>query len=322
MEEKVVSKGCFVSSLVCRLLKCEKPVDSLQTEGVFMKIAFSLFVFLLISFYSISQNICEKYTQNLIGKDSFYDYYNIGKDKHIDTLLAIIDNSSQIYKAFYDFNYCFSNGIIKYYNSARKADKCIENDTMDYYIYAFQPGKQTVTKFYTPSCELVAEGVWYYQGFNGFYRDYYDNGNIKSEGSFSSNDYKDGIWKYYDKFGNEIRIEEWDVARLISIKKVDSNTACIDTIIAVVPNTNNINEIIHKHGNYCYFNNQLHFYKSRKKAQRKCKRYNDLDSVVQRICAYNTVFIFYSKNGEKLVEGNWYFNYFNGFYKDYYKNGH
>lgn len=63
--------------------------------------------------------------------------------------------------------------------------------------------------FKTKAGSLIAEGNWNIEYFSGFYKDYYPNGNIKSEGEKFS-DCKVNKWNYYNAEGKRIREEIYD----------------------------------------------------------------------------------------------------------------
>lgn len=63
--------------------------------------------------------------------------------------------------------------------------------------------------FKTKAGSLIAEGNWNIEYFSGYYKDYYLNGNIKSEGEKFS-DYKIKKWNYYNAEGKRIREEIYD----------------------------------------------------------------------------------------------------------------
>lgn len=68
-------------------------------------------------------------------------------------------------------------------------------------------------KFYNKDSIVILEGIWNPEFFMGPYKEYYDNGKIKTEGEYSESDVaeecgiKKGRWVYYKKNGKVKRIE-------------------------------------------------------------------------------------------------------------------
>ncbi|MCA6437408.1 MAG: hypothetical protein IM600_03755 [Bacteroidetes bacterium] len=56
-------------------------------------------------------------------------------------------------------------------------------------------------KFYNKDSIIVEEGIWHREYFEGIYKEYYDNGVLKTKGYFSQDGDRKEKWFFYDKRG-------------------------------------------------------------------------------------------------------------------------
>jgi antitoxin component YwqK of YwqJK toxin-antitoxin module len=83
---------------------------------------------------------------------------------------------------------------------AQRIGKLFTCNTKNYYKFF---------RFYTSGWDLIAEGYWDAEGFQGIYREFYKSGKLKEEGS-RNGELKTGHWKFYDESGKLVKEELHD----------------------------------------------------------------------------------------------------------------
>ena len=101
----------------------------------------------------------------------------------------------------------------KYYYNGKEIDS-LKYAKIDRYSESICDGLFEVAagkycKFYNKDSIVILEGIWNPEFFKGPYKEYYNNGKIKTEGEYSTieSEYgtKTGKWVYYKKSGRVIK---------------------------------------------------------------------------------------------------------------------
>lgn len=128
--------------------------------------------------------------------------------------------------------------IFKKYNDFTKKDDLLVNSYLvgdSLFFYRTKAAKKALTFnqawdmehpvmignpyciFVTKDKKIIAEGYWTFETFYGLVKEYFPNGNLKSEGVYVSGA-KDEVWKYYNELGVKITEELYNNGTLISTK--------------------------------------------------------------------------------------------------------
>lgn len=139
----------------------------------------------------------------LIAKQGFCNNQTISDTINIcDTIIIVIKKfKSNIDSATFSINIVGKKKNIFYSNTEKKfrykKNKSIWNDNGSYFIFYL----------YKKNGRKLEEGYWAIEAWHdGYYKHYYPNGNIKSEGVYIENQ-KTGKWIYYDETGTVIKTE-------------------------------------------------------------------------------------------------------------------
>jgi antitoxin component YwqK of YwqJK toxin-antitoxin module len=76
--------------------------------------------------------------------------------------------------------------------------------------------KGTYFIIYADNKNKRKEGYWEVEFFTGYYKEYYSNGNLKAEGTYSNIEGKEtekvGRWVYYKKNGKTKRVKDYKLS--------------------------------------------------------------------------------------------------------------
>jgi antitoxin component YwqK of YwqJK toxin-antitoxin module len=123
----------------------------------------------------------------------------------IDTISIVYEKFSSVQNLLHVNKFLFKkNGIL--YLEKRLERKC-DNDSTNLYYFFYNKNHSNhlyYCKFYYKD-KLIEEGIWDLYNFEGYYRSYYKNGKLKSEGNFFMGA-EIGKWIYYNKKGSVYKI--------------------------------------------------------------------------------------------------------------------